>query len=409
LSLNSSTGEISGTPASTGQSNFTIKVEDDWTPANNDQQALSITINAAGGVTYELASSEGEDSTTSTTWQTKVSLQFTPSSTDNYLILAFAENKSTGGDGYTCVRLQVDSTTENELYRRRRWSGTWWPFTAMKVMSLDDSSHTIKIEYRTTLSTQTTHIRKARIVAIREDDLELWTAANNDSETMTTTMTDYVTRNWTPSSSGDYLLIYFAEVSADYSGTIDIEAVHEGSVVDAGVIRSRRPQNWTSWASFMVVNCDTSEQTMKMRAKETSGDCKCRRLRVAALRLTGGPLADYESASSLGESGTTSESWQQKMNKQWDAGSSADWLILASARLKESGGALAKGRLQLDNTTDIAEQDRNPISSSQWMNLNAMDVREISGNTDLDVDYCTSNDSYTCTIKNVHLVLLPLE
>ncbi|MHC4712023.1 MAG: putative Ig domain-containing protein [Planctomycetota bacterium] len=44
LSLGSSTGTISGTPTSYGTSNFTVKVTDDWSPANTDTQALSITV-----------------------------------------------------------------------------------------------------------------------------------------------------------------------------------------------------------------------------------------------------------------------------------------------------------------------------------------------------------------------------
>ncbi|MHC4713164.1 MAG: putative Ig domain-containing protein, partial [Planctomycetota bacterium] len=410
LSLNSSTGQISGTPTSSGNSNFTIEVEDDWSTPNSDQQALSITINeATGGVSYEVASSEGEQGTSSSTWQTKVTLQFTPSATDDYLILGFTEHKSTGGTGYVGVRMQVDSTTESELYRRRRWSGTWWPFTAMKVVNLDNSSHTITIQYRSSDSGHTTSLRKARIVAIKQGDLDLFSAADDDTESLTTTMTDYVTRNWTPSTSDDYLLIYFAEVSADYAKILEIEAVHEDSVVDSGVVSTRRDANYLTWASFSVASCDTAQQTMKIRAKKITGSCQIRRARVVALRLTGSPLAGYQSASSLEESGTNSESWQEKIKMQWNAGDAADWLVLASARLIESGGALAKGRLQLDDTTTIVEQERNPISGSQWMGFNAVDVRELHNTTDLDVDYASSNDSYTCTIKNVRLVALPLE
>jgi hypothetical protein len=45
LSLNSSTGEISGTPTTSETANFTVEVTDSNTPADTDQQALSITIN----------------------------------------------------------------------------------------------------------------------------------------------------------------------------------------------------------------------------------------------------------------------------------------------------------------------------------------------------------------------------
>lgn len=45
LSINSSTGEISGTPTTAGTSNFTVQVTDGL--SNTDTQALAITINAA--------------------------------------------------------------------------------------------------------------------------------------------------------------------------------------------------------------------------------------------------------------------------------------------------------------------------------------------------------------------------
>ena len=46
LSLNASTGMISGTPTSAGTSNFTVQVTDAQNPADSDTQALSLTINS---------------------------------------------------------------------------------------------------------------------------------------------------------------------------------------------------------------------------------------------------------------------------------------------------------------------------------------------------------------------------
>lgn len=48
LTLNTSTGAISGTPTATGTSSFTVKVVDSSVPQQSAQKALSITINAAG-------------------------------------------------------------------------------------------------------------------------------------------------------------------------------------------------------------------------------------------------------------------------------------------------------------------------------------------------------------------------
>jgi hypothetical protein len=61
LSLNSGTGEISGTPTSSGTSNFTVEVTDSQTPTpDTDTQALSITINS-GQQQYEVTLQNGLD------------------------------------------------------------------------------------------------------------------------------------------------------------------------------------------------------------------------------------------------------------------------------------------------------------------------------------------------------------
>jgi hypothetical protein len=51
LSINSTSGLISGTPDAAGTSHFTVKVSDNATPANMGSRPYSITINAAGTLT----------------------------------------------------------------------------------------------------------------------------------------------------------------------------------------------------------------------------------------------------------------------------------------------------------------------------------------------------------------------
>ncbi|MHC4714610.1 MAG: putative Ig domain-containing protein, partial [Planctomycetota bacterium] len=60
LSLNSGTGEISGTPTGAETANFTVEVTDSNTPADTDQQALSITINSAAVLTITTGSLPGD-------------------------------------------------------------------------------------------------------------------------------------------------------------------------------------------------------------------------------------------------------------------------------------------------------------------------------------------------------------
>ncbi|MHC4713423.1 MAG: putative Ig domain-containing protein [Planctomycetota bacterium] len=72
LSLNSSTGEISGTPTTTGTSNFTVQVIDSQTAPDSDTQALSITVNAVAGDTYYVATdgNDNDDGSSGSPWAT---------------------------------------------------------------------------------------------------------------------------------------------------------------------------------------------------------------------------------------------------------------------------------------------------------------------------------------------------
>ncbi|MHC4714189.1 MAG: beta strand repeat-containing protein, partial [Planctomycetota bacterium] len=76
LSLNSSTGEISGTPTTQEVANFTVEVTDSNTPADTDQQALSITINPAGGPQTYYVATDGNDGWPGTQAQPWATLQY---------------------------------------------------------------------------------------------------------------------------------------------------------------------------------------------------------------------------------------------------------------------------------------------------------------------------------------------
>ncbi|MHC4714185.1 MAG: putative Ig domain-containing protein, partial [Planctomycetota bacterium] len=76
LSLNGSTGEISGTPTTQEVANFTVEVTDSNTPADTDQQALSITINPAGGPQTYYVATDGNDGWPGTQAQPWATIQY---------------------------------------------------------------------------------------------------------------------------------------------------------------------------------------------------------------------------------------------------------------------------------------------------------------------------------------------
>ena len=216
LSLGSSTGTISGTPTTAQTANFTVRVADSQGTPDTDDQALSITVEVppSSDPLYWQTSSDTVSQTTSTTYQNKVTLSFTPIASDDYLIIAFAEHNVTGfGSGKT--RLTIDGVVEGEQPRRTR-AGDWFGFSVAKFVTLGAAQHNIAIDFAN-IDGGTASIRNARIMAIRKAALE-WFKASADSQTyLTTTPTDYVTMNFTPSAAGDYLLVWQAEVHGRYN------------------------------------------------------------------------------------------------------------------------------------------------------------------------------------------------
>jgi hypothetical protein len=414
LSLNSSTGEISGTPTTEETANFTVEVTDSQGVPDTDTQALSITVQPATppSDTYKFAADDTESSTTSTTFQTKVTLQWTPDETDTWLIFGFAEYRPEGTNSTTSVRLQVDGVTEGLSVMRPQVTTEWLSFVTVKMLDLDQTQHTLTIEYASGDPAQTSHIRRARIIAVRKADLDFYYDAADTTVSLTNTPTDYATVNFTPPTAGDYLLIWSAESMGQFSERTYIQSILNEAVLDEGQICARADVSYESYASYAVANLTAAAQTVSLRAwKEAAHGHNIRRCRVAVLRLSDGRFADYASAVSDGESTTTSTTFVEKLSKTWSSGSEGDWLILASGRMiLSSTSGLVEAQVEYNDTVTLATQTRRPQNPVEWKNMGCAAVQPVAaGGRQADVDYRTTNGSYTAYIKYVHLVMLPLE
>ena len=115
----------------------------------------------------QTAESNGESTTTAGTYQDKVTKTWTPSSTGDYLIIAFAEITNSSTSGNTFATMDIDGTEYGEGSMEPRTANYYKGWMHMQKINLDNTSHTIKIKYYDGASTA--KIRNARIVAIRLD------------------------------------------------------------------------------------------------------------------------------------------------------------------------------------------------------------------------------------------------
>jgi len=410
LSLVASTGAITGTPSASGTSSFTAKVTDSVTASAT--KALSIAISAApSDPTYQQAASDSETSTTSTTWQNKTTLAFTPAVSDTWLILAFGEYKGSSASYASSVRLTVDGAEEGLNNMMVQNANEYYSFAVSKVTTLGAASHTLAIDYCSSNAAQTTYLRRARIVAIRKATLDMYSNAADSDVGLTNTTVDYVTATFAPATAGDYLMIFTAESMGQWGSRTFIDAKLNGNVLDEGQLCSRADVNYDSFASFCVATLPASSQTIALSAyKEGAGWQNIRRCRVAAIRLSGDRFANYSSAVDDTQTGTTSTTFVEKLTKTWSSGSTGNWLLLASARLQGTGGQTAEMQVQYNNSTTLAQPMRTFQAGNEWRNENAVAVQNIvAGGRQQDIDYRTANASYTVSIKYAHQVMLPLD
>ena len=411
LSLNSSSGVISGTPTATGTSNFTVRVTDSQGVPDTDDQALSIAIQSAP--MYQFTASDTEASTTSTSYVTKATLTFNVVAAEDWVMLGFAEYKGSSASYSTLVRMQVDGADQAALTVEPKDPTDYQTFSTVKAANLSVGSHTIKIDYASENSGATAYIRNARVVAIRKGALEIASNAAEGTVALTTTLTNYVSVNFTPATAGDYLLIAGAEASGRTGYSTQIQATLGGAVLDDSLFEAKDAADFCTFTSFSVVNCPASVQTLAVTAaKETGAPSthNIRRARVVAIRLSGSRFTGYQFASSDTESTTTSTAFQQKLTKSWSVTTAGNWLLLSSFRFGGSSESNStEGRVQVNDTTTSAQPFREPKDATDYMNGASVDVRNLAvGSRFMDIDYRSENASATAKIMYAHLVALPL-
>ncbi|MHC4713671.1 MAG: putative Ig domain-containing protein, partial [Planctomycetota bacterium] len=415
LSLNSSTGVISGTPTTEETANFTVEVTDSQTPADSDQQALSITVNPeAESDTYALAVSNDPSTTNSTSWVTKVTLQWTPSVADDWVIIAYAEVNGESPGSNARAQLVVDGTGYAALTYRPKDSSDYAPFITHKVLNLSASQHTATIEYMSQYDTANVTIRSARIVAVRKENLEINYGVGYDSVTLqplTETFDTYASTVFTPSTAGDYLLLFNAEHRTSLTHSNYIRPVLDGATLDECEVRMRRTDNVFTWTGYAVATLDATSHTVALQAaKETGAPAHyIRRCRVTAIRLDD-RFANGVGQSEDSESFTQETTFQQKLTKTWTAAPAGYWLVFASGGVQAASTSYsAEARAQLNDTDTLILQTREPVTTADWMNLAGFDVVSMSGSQTLDVDWRTENGTYNAGIRYAHFAAVPLD
>jgi len=411
LSLDGATGVISGTPTSVGIYSFTVRVTDSQPMPAATDKALHIIIST--GPTYFFITSDTEQSTTSTGYVAKVTLNFNPPTADDWLIFGFCEWKCPNVNYATYVQMFVDGVGESQNTRKPVDPTDYMPFIAVKGTQLAAGPHRVQLMYRAGNAAAAAYVRNARICAVRKAALEYYNTARDTAAPLTINSTDIVSLNWTPVATGNYIVISTAELNATTAVSTKLQTVYNGTVNDEGIMRAADNGDYTTFMSFNYIVAPALVPIVhKITAMKIGADPinhYVRRARILALRLSNGRFNN--TAAGYGTERTTVQTaFQEAITTSWTYGVSGNWLFLNSARmLNTSTACQTELRVQLNDSHTSGQQLMKPKHSTDLLNYSSIDVCNLTTPRKVDMDFRTTNAAGTAKVKRLRFYGLPLD
>jgi len=353
--------------------------------------------------------SEGQSSTSSTSWQDKATLTFSPSESGNYLIIATAELKENSGSYDLEVRMTIDSVTKAEADWEPDESNKWEPFFSHKIVNLDTSQHTIKIQYSIENDDKTAYIRRARIIAIKIDDYE-YNETESEIQPSQGSYDDISTITFTPPSTGDYLILGTAEIKPGHTNK-DIYArlIVDGQEKALAQRQAERNGDWLGFGTHKIINLDTTSHTIKIQSmKDPSGGTnqRIRRSRLSAIRLN-----DFETVSSDSFSTASSSAWVNKTELTFTPSETKDYLVLVSSDLSHTSavnGRNPEQRYLIDETENGDQKQGISASTDKFSFLSIKNKSFDTNSHTIRHQFRRASGSGTSGVKNVRISTISL-
>jgi hypothetical protein len=364
-----------------------------------------------GGYFYSesIAQSNPADAAAYTDYLT---LSLNAASSTDYLIVATSDMGPDGvspaaGD-ITSLRLRADDTTTyHEVIRQFDDTTDWYHFSAVKYVTLSAGSHNIDLEYMT--DGDQASFRNSRIIAI---EMTIPAAQYDETETQVDSTgtpppeTEGASITFTPSSSGNYLIIASANVYHDDNadsawgrmridntvyGEMLIEPDDVSERMNFGVIKNITLDASSHTINLTVQNDDAGTTTASMNHAH-----------IAAIRLDTFSEYHYSETETQNDG---SSAWETLVTNSYTP-TSGDFIILGTAEWYSNDVTDIDGiRMRTASTTRQETRVENQDIDDRHMTFQ-MDKRALSGSqTDTMDHYITSTSGWS---KFARLITLPI-
>jgi hypothetical protein len=348
----------------------------------------------------------GASPTTSTTYQDKVSIVFTPQITADFIIVATAEVQGSSASYQAKARLTINSSTYQELLYRVKDTTDWYPFCGLKRIILNENaSYTISIQFCTNNAAATASIRNARLVFISLQSA--YAESEGLSTTSSTSWQDKTILSFTPQSAGDYLII----ATANYRGSqtnrdTNIQLIQDDTIVHIDTIGrpgSGTTANYYTFGVMRKVTLNATPHTFKIQycSSGTPGIAGINYAHIIAIQLD--QLDSNHYAEDEGESiPAASNTWYDKITNSYTADAGSHLLMGSIAYKSGSTSSSVELDFQTESTSRqsplVEHRDATTYESAFFMSMQTLTA---GGKTDR---IRWRGESTSARVKNARLI-----
>ena len=368
---------------------------------------------------YHYAEDTGAQTTTSSSDQTKVTLTFTPDANSEYVYIWSAQLSSANTSSDVRVNLKTGSTVIAAGNIEDQDTTDWHPVSGLthETFGATPSATTLTINWSAE-SGNTAGIREARILALKLEANDVYTDNTTDQTNTSTTFSTALTLNWTPPSSGDYLLLGSSEYRFNsVSGEVITHFVH--SSTNYGVTTSR-PKDTTNYypgmhAIYLSGLSGAQSATVQWaRSSTTTGTAYSRRAALVALRLDDFP-AFYQD-NDRARATTTSNAPQTRSETGTISTVDVPHIVLGSCvRDHNSTSNSARTIISEANNTLISFTEQEAFAASTTIDLPAgmwsqfVVANPATASTSYQLRYYSESSGTSTGITDSQLIVLQLE
>lgn len=262
------------------------------------------------------AESTGESTTTSATYQDKVTLNFTPDASSTYYYFfctMFRQSTNTTTDSQVkFINTTTAVTFANPNVEPKDTSNYENHFSLGKEdFGASPAAQTLKLQYASEAGA-TVAVKESRIAAIKADAADQYGESLGTSTNATDVYVNKLTLTFTPATTGDYLIFATAEHKCNIAAAENkLRLTVDGVTYGESIRESKDATNWYTWSTMVKVSLSNASKDLKIDYLSVFTDtASIRNARILAIRLD--TIDNNYYAESRGKSTTTSTSYQDK-------------------------------------------------------------------------------------------------